>query len=227
MLIAKLSISYDRGTALNKTKDLEAENSGTRAAALLIAGRGHKTADGKVIRGIGSHFRSEADAELVRQRDAAAREIYTAFRGRFLAAPIEGLYFVPQFGEAKKFINSLDVRADMDVRVSEFELSAPSDLAQAEMAAWSQRIKNQLGAISLGRTKEADEDGLRSLEVLASCPVLTPETTERIKELVAGVRAQKLDRVELKRRIMTVNVEIEARALSPRRMPTLTPEEVA
>lgn len=226
MLIAKLTISYDRGTALNKPDDLVASDTKpTPQAVNMVAGRGHKTADGKVLRGLGSHFRSEADAELVKERDFAAREIYTAFRKTFLAAPIEGLYFVPVRGEAKRFINGLDVRSDMRVSVSEFELTAPSDLEQQELADWSKRIKNQLSSISLGRNKEADAAGLDALVSLSSCPMLQKETGIRIRELVALVRNSKMERVELKRSLDKLDVQVETSVLAPRRTPKL--QEVA
>lgn len=225
MLIAKLTISYDRGVSLNKTADLAADYDGTgQKPTMAIAARGHKTADGKVIRGIGSHFRSEADAELVKHRDFAAREIYQAFRKTFLAAPIEGLYFVPERGQAKSFINRLDVRSDMRVTVSEFELTAPSDLEQQEMADWGKRIKNQLSSISLGRSKEADAAGLEALVSLSGCPMLQKATGDRIRELVSMVRDGRMERVEMKRSLDKLNVGVDTSMLSPRRSPKIEAE---
>ncbi len=221
MLIAKLTISYDRGVSLNKPGDLKVADAEGITTAAVIAGRGTKTADGKVLRGLGSHFRSEAEAELVKLRDFAAREIYTAFRQKFMAAPIEGLYFVPTKGEAKSFIRGLDVRSDMRVSVSEFELTAPSDLEQAEMAAWAHRIKNQLSSISLGRSKEADAAGLDALVSLASCPVLQKGTGDRIRELVSMVRDGRMERVEIKRHLEKLNVSVNAETLAPRRAPKI------
>ena len=81
--------------------------------------------------------------------------------------------------------------------------------------------------VSLGRTKEADEDGLRALETLASCPVLKSETGTRIKELVAALRVGTLTRVELTRNLETLDVQIEQSPLQlqPRRISNL--QEVA
>lgn len=225
MHIAKLTISYDRGVSLNKQEDL-VEGIATPENVRIVAGRGHKTADGKVLRGLGSHFRSEAEAELVKQRDFAAREIYRSFRSAFLAAPIEGLYFVPERGQAKAFISKLEVRDDMRVSVSEFELTAPSDLEQAEMQAWGTRIKNQLSSISLGRKSEADEEGLNALVALSKCPMLQKSTGDSIRTLVEAVRCQKIKTVDVKRSLDKLVINVNAETLSPRRTPKIA-EEVA
>lgn len=219
MLIAKLTIGYDRGLALNDENDLKA---GEGAQQALIAHKGFRTADGKVIRGLGTHYRSDADMELVKERDADANRIRTEFRKRFLATPIDGLYVVPSRGIARGFITGLGHRDDINVRVTEFELASPDGLDGGELTEWANRIKNQLSSVSLGRSKEADEDGLRALETLAGCPVLKKETGTRIKELVAALRAEKITRVELKRNLQTLDVQIEqGPLLSPRRAPSL------
>lgn len=214
MLIAKLTISYDRGMARNDEKDL------TEGQASIF-GRGMETKDGKVIRGLGMHFRSKADMEATQERDRDAKRIYNEFRSRFLATPLEGVYVVGQHGEAKAFIDSLTHRPDINVFVSEFELTAPGELNASEIRGWAEKVRRQLASISLGRCKEADEDGLRALETLATCPILKKETGNRIKELVASVRDQKLDRVELKRSLETLSVGIETMQLQPRATPQL------
>lgn len=223
MLIAKLTISYDRGVAMNRERDvkeaLDLVNAETPAEPKP---KTNEDANKPLIRGLGTHYRSAADAELVKQRDFAARGIYNAFRQRFIAAPIDGLYFVEKAGEAKTFVNGLEgVREDMQVRVSEFELSAPQDLEQAEMNAWAKRIKNQLSSISLGRSKDVDEEGLGALLALAKCPVLKKETATRIKNMVGDLRSQKITRVELKRNIEKLDVQLETATLAPRRSPSL------
>lgn len=222
MLIAKLTIGYDRGLALNDENDLKAGD-----GPATIAFKGYKTADGKVIRGLGTHYRSDADMELVKARDQDANRIRSEFRKRFLATPIDGLYVVPQPGVARRFIQELGHREDINVRVTEFELASPNGLDGGELTEWANRIKKQLSGVSLGRTKEADEDGLRALETLASCPVLKSETGTRIKELVAALRSGNITRVELKRNLETLDVQIEQSPLQlqPRRTPKL--QEVA
>lgn len=216
MQIAKLTISYDRGLAHNDVRDVTQD--GTRIGVLT---RGDTTADGKVIRGLGTHYQSAEIAALVQERDKEARRIYTEFRGRFLATPLEGVYVISQRGEAKRFIDGLEIRSDIKVYVTEFELTAPGELNTDELRAWGIKIQRQLSGISLGRSKEADASGLRALETLASCPILSKGTGNRIRELVAMVRDNRLDRVELKRNIETLPIELETSSLSPRRSPAL------
>ncbi len=228
MLIAKLTISYDRGVVRNDVSDVKEALNLTNAELPLDGAPAAKVEpEKKLLRGLGTSFKSAEDMDLVKQRDFAARNIYTAFRQRFIAAPIDGLYFVENHGEAKAFISGLEVRHDMQVRVSEFELNAPNDLEQAEINAWAKRIKNQLSSISLGRSKDADEDGLGALLALAKCPVLKKETATKIKNMVGDLRSSKITRVELKRKIETLDVQLETATLAPRRAPTLSPAEVA
>lgn len=230
MLIAKLTISYERGLHRNDARDIVATDGAEKAPKGFVLGRNQTTQDGKIIRGLGTHYESAEVAELVKQRDAHAKTIYTAFRERFLATPLEGVYVVATRGEAREFVENLpERRADVQVYVTEFELTAPGELNESEVRAWGEKVRRQLGSISLGRSKEADEDGLKALEHLASCPILSKQTGTKIKELVAGVRLKKLDRVELKRSIEKLDVKIEQAplAVEPRRSPKITPAEVA
>lgn len=219
MLIAKLSIKYDRGLAHNDATDLTVDG-----VKRDVRHPGDVTPDGKTIRGLGTHWRSPEDKARVEVLDKESRAIYLKFRSRFLSTPLDGVYVVPKSGSAKAFVQSLTIPADMTVRVTEFELAAPSGLDGAELGEWAERIKRQLGSIQLGRSREADEDGLNALELLASCPVLKRSTEDRIKELVSQVRDQKITRVELKRHIETLNVEIEQAPLPPRRAPKIEAE---
>lgn len=222
MQIAKLSIQYDRGLAHNDERDLTQTADGGKGG--FINRRGSKTADGKVIRGLGTHYRSEADAVLVAQRDQEARRIYQLFRSRFLATPLDGVYVISKRGEAKAFIDGTGYRSDMKVFVTEFELTAPGELNTDELRAWGTKIQRQLASISLGRSKEADEEGLRSLEYLATCPILKKQTGTRIKELVAQLREGTMTRIEVKRHLDTLPVEIEQTPLAPRQSPKIAAE---
>lgn len=222
MLIAKLTISYDRGLARNDENDL-LENGDViqSAVGVKVLGRGQKTASGKIIRGLGTHFASELDAQLVGERDKEARRIYKAFRERFLTLPIDGLYAVPAPGIAKAFVRELQPQLGIQVRVSEFQIATNGDLDAAEIKEWSDKIKRQLQTVSLGRKAEIDDNGLSALATLASCPLIAEATKKKVLELVEGARCQKIERVELKRALDVLDVKIDQTMIHPRRMPSL------
>lgn len=224
MIIARLTASYDRSMLFNDKKLLA---DGKKARVL---GPGEKTSDGKVIRGLGTHFKNEKAYEDMKARDSEFARVRRAFRMRFLVTPLDGVYIVPERGVAKRFIDSLGVRKDVEIRVTEFQLTSfgGNSMDTHELEEWCERVKKQFKDVSLGRGDDADDEGLRCLEYLASCPAISKSTGHRIKSLVAMVRAKKLDRVELKRKIATLDVQVDAEALAPRRAPVFeTPELVA
>lgn len=219
MLVAKLSISYDRGLCRNKPEDVvDAPTDGEaqfRGARLVIAGQTNH--EGKVIRGLGTHFRSKEDFDLARERDAEANKIRKVFKDRFLVSPIPGVYFMPKRGAGQAFVDGLGIRSDMEVRVSEYNLSSASDMEAREVAEWVGRIKKQFAGISLGRKKEEiDGKGLDSILELAGCPVLSQKTADQIKELVGMLKAEKITKVDLKRRFKTLEIEVGPEMMSPR-----------
>jgi hypothetical protein len=198
MIVAKLTISYDRGTAINKKDDL-----------LATLKKGDVTADGGVVRGLGSHFRSQADMLASQARDKEAYRIYHAFRERFMTTTIDGLYIVPQYGMAAEFIKSLLPLASLDVRVAEFELTSSNGLDVAELSAWGSKIKRQLGSVALGRKKQADDVGIKAINALADCPLLSVKTRDAIKNMTALLGSAQIDRAEFRKRLEGLNVEIE------------------
>ncbi len=210
MRVAKLTISYERGLSRNTEKDLGED----------VRHRGAETTDGKIIRGHGTHFKSAEDQRLVKERDKDAGRIRSSFRERFLATPIDGLYVVAESGDAERYVSSLGSRSDIHVRVVEFDLTAPGEINETEVVEWGKRIQRQLGSVSLGRKKQINESGLTALEALSKCPVLSKNTGGKIRNLVGLVRSDRIDRVELKRRIDTLDVEIDQGPLiAPRRAP--------
>jgi hypothetical protein len=205
MLIARLTISFERGVKTNRPKHLGLESTPST------------TEEGGTIRGLGTHFVSKEAQEMTRICEKEDVRIRTAFRARFLISPLEGIYFVPEKGMAKNFIKDLNVRPEVTVRVAEFELTQDVPMEDAELKEWSERVK--INTVSIGRSKEADENGLRCLEYLVSCPMITKETAQSIKNLINDVRSEKIQRVEFKRALDMVNVEVEASVLLPRRAP--------
>ena len=197
MIVGKLTISYDRGVSVNKKSDV--------GAAL---NRGDVTANGGIVRGLGSHFRSPADQVAAQARDKEAHRIYQAFRAQFLTTTIDGLYIVPAYGVAKSFVEGL-APVGIDVRVSEFELTSSAGLDVAELSAWGVKIRRQLTAVSLGRKKQTDEEGVRAIKALADCPILSSKTRDTIKNLVSLLETAKINRADFKNKLETLEVEVE------------------
>lgn len=205
MIVAKLTIQYDRGVAYNQPEDLNA-----------TIGKQTTTEDGKVIRGIGTHFKSVADAERVKRLDQEAKGLYCEFREAFMATPIEGVYAIPERGAGRAWLSARrpGVSPEIKVRVSEFVLETYDSLEASEITDWSRKVKAQLSSVQLGRHKEADENGLAALLTLAKCPVLSRDTAQRIKDLVAQLKANQITKIDLRRKIDTLNVKIETAPLA-------------
>lgn len=197
MIVAKLSISYDRGTVYNKKDDVGAN-----------VQRGEVAADGGIVRGLGSRFRSKEAMEAAQARDKEAYRVYKAFRERFLTTTIDGLYIVQSYGEAKAFVSSLQP-VGIDVRVAEFELTANAGLDVDELGAWGDRIKRQLCSVGLGRKKDVDADGIKALKALSLCPLISKETGEAIRDMVSLLETGKVNRTEFRTRLEKLNVKVE------------------
>lgn len=237
MNIARLSIGYDRGVTRNDEETVAQhlglfDASEAKASAVKKAEKAKRVQveagpdqDGIVVRGLGTHFRSAADAELVKLRDADAKKLYTSWRETFISTPLDGVYVIPHAGAAKEWLRGQQFRDDMKVRVSEFELVTTAEMEGEEIQEWVKRIKGQLSSVSLGRGKAGDEKGLSALAALSTCPILSKATATRIKELVAMARNGQVDRVELKRRIDTTQIEIEQAPLNVRRRIDISEKE--
>lgn len=208
MLIAKLRISLkDANIQYNSAKELEIEKT-----------RGTVLADGKVLRGLGTHFASLEAKERYDRLTKESNTIREKFNRRFLRTPIDGTFIVDRKGEAKEFAAAQPFNPDIDVFVIEFELGVvDGGLDEREMSEWSQRVKAQLTRIPLGRGEDVDSDGLSALATLASCPVLAKETADNIKVMIEQVRQGKLNRVDFKRSIELLEVEMDQATLVPNR----------
>jgi hypothetical protein len=215
MLIAKLRVSLkDCGIQYNSSAELETAKV-----------RGSELVDGKIIRGLGTHFASKEAKERFDRLTAKGNKIREQFNQRFLRTPLESTFVVTTPGEAKEFAKQFDSeRPDIDVSVFEFELGATAELDEKEMKEWGERVKSQLKRVPLGRGEEVDEDGLTALLTLASCPVLAQETRDRINGMVAEVRVGKMNRADFKRGISILPVVMEQSTLL---VPRSRPEPVA
>lgn len=209
MIVARLSISYDRGTRRNSASDLGIDSK-------------TKTEKGGLIRGLGSHFRSEEAKKLANECSKEEQRIRKAFEGAFMASPLPGIFMVNKSGDARALLATLTIRPDMDARVTEFDLSPREALPEADLSAWAERVDKQLKRVSLGKKKAASDEGLAKLEELSACPILADDTRESIRALLAEAKLQTMARVDIKRKLADIDVRIQVGdQLSPRRAPVL------
>lgn len=211
MRVAKLSISYDRGIEHNAAEDLGLDE------------EPETTRDGGKVRGLGTHFRPDVDPEIIAARDREGNRVRVLFKNRFLVTPLGGVYLIEKRGDARRFLDTLTIRPDVQINVMELQLTSDDPWSQEDLKEWTARIKKQLAGVGLGRGKEADAQGLAALEDLAACPVFDTRTAARIVELIALVRAQRIDRLEFKRALEVVEIAVNPEALAPRRVPTAEP----
>jgi hypothetical protein len=207
MLIAKLRISLENANIhYNSCKELSTDKH-----------RGTVLEDGKVVRGLGTHFADKASQERYDRLTKASNIIREKFNKHFMRTPIDGTFIINNKGEGKAFIGELTIDPELAVSVIEFELGSTESLDETEMREWGQRVKNQLTRIPLGRGEQTDEEGLTALQTLASCPVLSKETAQNIRTMIEQVRVGQMTRVDFKRNIEMLNVEMDQATLTPKR----------
>lgn len=214
MQICKLTIRYDRGIERNRGRDLGLDKDDIPK----------ETADGKPVRGGGTHYKSKEAKELAMERDREASRIQRAFRSRFLSMPLDGVYILDHPGQGKEFLAGLGVREDVQATCSEFSIEATgTGLEESDLLDWGRKVSNQLKGVPLGRGKKASEEGLEALATLANCPALQGETAERLRSLIEDAQYDRLNRVALKRAIGKLHVEVSQEGLvaRPRRSSAL------
>ncbi len=211
MIVGRLHVSFDRGVKSNKALDLGLEK------------RPEETASGGLVRGLGTHFRSQEardSAKLLSREESRVRD---AFRRSFVGSPIPGIYIFPERGAGKALLDSLSVDPGVSAHVMEYELALTEAMPPVEILEWAARVKRQLLDVPLGKSKTPDVDGLAMLSRLAACPLLSEDTREEIDKLIAGSKLEAISRVELKRGLKLIDVEIEA-PVAPRRVKVKLPE---
>lgn len=210
MLIAKLRVSMnDAGILYNNSADLTTDKT-----------RGTVLPDGKVVRGLGTSFKSAEAKARYDKLVAEANSIRADFGTRFLRTPIQSTFVINKAGEGKEYVKKFQGNPDIEVSVFEFELGAQDNLDAKEMKEWGDRVKEQLRRVPLGRGEEADAEGLSALETLAGCPVLSQETAARVRLMVSEVRVGKMTRTDLKRGIALLDVQLDQSSLlAPRSRP--------
>lgn len=208
MLIAKLRICLkDCSIAFNSSAELGTDK-----------GRGTVLQDGKVVRGLGTHFASLEAKERYDRLTSRSNAIRTEFNNRFGRGPFDGTYIVNP-GEGKAFAQKFESdKPDVDVSVFEYDIQGNPDAKELEE--YCLRLKNQLKQVPLGRGQDADEEGLAALELLSKCPMFAKDTADSIQRMVSEVRVGKMNRTDLKRGISLLQVNMEAEVLmAPRGRP--------
>jgi len=219
MILAKLSIRYDRGTGQNTAQDLGVETIP------------QETPDGKIIRGAGSHYRSKEAKEQAAKRSVAEKALRKEFRKAFMAAPVfQGAFVLPHKGAGEALLETLEVPPDVIVSVIEAELTlSQQQLPPVEITEWAERVQKQLKDVPLGKETNgmADTQGLGILAKLADCPVLADETRNEIKQLIAQAKLEQVSRVSLRRKLVELDVKIEGQPVAPRRAPVVQEGDLA
>lgn len=210
MLIAKLTITLrDCGIEYNKSAELDTTKE-----------RGSVLDDGKVVRGLGTHFASQEAKERFDKLTARANEIRTIFGNKFGRGPLKGTYIISKLGEALEFIRQFESEqvAGTVVTVDEYNLNG--SLSERTLIDWAARNKDALKRVPLGGKKEASDEGIMALEALAACPALAQETRDAVLRMASEARVGSLTRVDLKRGISLLDVSMDKSVLmAPRSRP--------
>lgn len=208
LIIAKLSVRLkDANIKYNSSLELETTKE-----------RGTVLADGKIVRGLGTHFESKEAKDRFDRLTSRSNAIREEFNRKFARGPFEGTYVMSKAGEALEFASQFaNERPDIDVVTYEVNLSGAFDMAE-----WQERIKSQAKRVGLGRAEFAADDGLNDLANLAQCPVLATSTRDSLLALIAQARAGDMKRVDFKRNIDLLKVEMDTAPLMvPRAEPSL------
>jgi hypothetical protein len=210
MLIAKLRISLiDASIQYNRPDELGTDKD-----------RGAVLPDGKVVRGLGTHFANQAAKERFDRLTKESNLIREKFNRRFMRSPLEGVFVISKKGEAKEYVAGIPKVEGLEIYVTEFQLGGlDGGLDDQEMRAWGEKVKTQLSRIPLGRGKELDDEGIKALEALTSCPMLKPESAEYIRSMIAQLQVGKMDKIDFKRGIELMSVEMDQSALTVQRSP--------
>jgi len=201
MFIAKLRISMkDANIQYNKSEEL-----GTDKA------RGTVLADGKIIRGLGTHFANQESKLRFDRLTSESNRIRDAFNHNFMKLfSFDGAYIIAAKDDAKNFLATLTQDPELDISVVEFELNAMGlGLNETEMREWAEKVKTQIERVQIGRGKQVKDSGLDALTTLSNCPALSKETAEAIRTMVGQVRIGQISKLDFQRSIELLDVKMD------------------
>lgn len=206
IIIGHLLISYDRGAARNKPEDLGLDS------------EPEETSDGGRVRGLGTHWRSDEARARTEKCMQEERRIRKALKDTFVSAPFKGTVVLPDTEAGQRFLRQLDPQPDSDVRVS-MSTYVLGVLAQtsAAMNEWNERVARQIQKVPLGRGKDVAADALNVLTNLAYCPVIGSTTRDALLALIEDAKLARVKRVDFKRRLSSIKVDVAGTSVTPRR----------
>ena len=137
-------------------------------------------------------------------------------------SPFDSIFVISERGEARTFVDQMEQTEELEVCVTEMELGKDGSLDAREMEEWTARVKTQFKRIPLGRGEEVDEEGLQALDSLSKCPVISQAVGEAIRGMIQQVRVGSMKRMDFKRNIQSMELELDQAVLQPRR-PTAEP----
>jgi len=213
MRIAKLTVSIgSSGIAYNSSQELKTDKA-----------RGSVLEDGKVVRGLGTHFASKEAQERYDKLIARSNEIRGEFARKFGRFILPSTFVVNKAGDAAKFAEQYsNERPDIIVDVS--ELNTDGELGERELQEWASSLKDQLKRTPLGRGKDVADEGIQTLKALLECPVIAESTRTSLQNFILQAEAGKMTRVDLKRNISLLKVEVDQTPLMAQRSaPALSP----
>lgn len=206
---------------LEVNKGVTGRHYNTKSEVQAQLGRGDKTADGKIIAGLGTAYPDEATMLRDKALDKQCNALRASFKDRFVLAGFwDSTFVLSEFGEAQKFVdeyrkaNNIDPQIQVNILEGTFELPANSAPAIA-ISNWEATIKAQVCAVRLGRkySEGIESKALAVFDALAKCPALSAETANELTKMAAQYRQGHIDRDEFERVRETLNVKVNMEAL--------------
>ena len=175
--------------------------------------RGTVLANGEVVRGIGTHFASQADKERYDTLTRQQLEVRMALAERFMRVHFfPSAFVITKLGEAKEFISEFirNKNIDPSVRVDVVEFEINGAIEDVHLVAWGVTVKEQLERVRLGRKKgQVNSEALTALETLAECPALSQETAGAIRKLVGEFRLGNMKKDDFQRSVTLLEVKMD------------------
>jgi hypothetical protein len=188
--------------------------------------RGTLLTDGAVVRGIGTHFASQADKDRYDTLTTQQLKVRIALAEHFVRVHFfKSAFIINAVGDAKKFVadfvrdNQIDPSVLIDV--AEFQLEEVNGgVSDKQLSDWGVTVKEQLERVRMGHKRgQVNSEALTALETLADCPALSTETAGALRKLVGEFRLGNIRKDDFQRSISILDVKMNRDVLvdGPRR----------